>query len=343
MDNTKKYCNIASFLIMAFAIIIVLEFKLVGATITGFLVYSISQTISNKLDSRFQLGKIARTIAIALLILIVSIAVWGLIISILHFFKGSSSDGVSLIVLSVADILDKMRQSLPLFISSHIPTSVDALKMQTVDYLKENSHQLSTFGVDTLHHLARLLIGLVAGAMLSFANFSTADKYKPFSASLISRFSTLRNSFDKVVLAQVKISLINTILTGIYLLGILPLFGIHIPFSKSILVITFVAGMIPVLGNVISNCIMVILSLGVSFHVGVISLVFLIVIHKLEYFLNANIIGQKINSVAWELILAMLIMEVIFGISGVIAAPILYAYIKSELINQNLVGLKVKE
>ena len=88
---------------------------------------------------------------------------------------------------------------------------------------------------------------------------------------------------------------------------------------------------------------MVILSLGVSFHVGVISLVFLIVIHKLEYFLNANIIGQKINSVAWELILAMLIMEVIFGISGVIAAPILYAYIKSELINQNLVGLKVKE
>ena len=82
MDNTKKYCDIASFLIMAFAIIIVLEFKLVGATITGFLVYSISQTISNKLDSRFQLGKIARTIAIALLILIVSIAVWGLIISI---------------------------------------------------------------------------------------------------------------------------------------------------------------------------------------------------------------------------------------------------------------------
>lgn len=339
MENTKKYCDIASFIIIFLAIILVLEFKLVGATITGFLVYSISQNISNKLDDKFKLGKITRTIAIALLILVVSIAIWGLIIGILHFFKSSSSDSAALIVLNVADILDKIKQSLPIFISSHIPDSADALKILIVDYLKDNSHQLSTFGVDTLHHLARLLIGLVAGAMLSFASFSSENDYKPFSASLISRFSTLRNSFDKVVSAQVKISLINTVLTGIYLLGALPLFGIHIPFSKSILVITFVAGLIPVLGNIISNSIMVILSLGVSFNIGIISLVFLIVIHKLEYFLNANIIGQKINAVAWELILAILIMEVIFGISGVIAAPILYAYIKSELINKNLVGL----
>lgn len=340
MSNFKKYCDITSFIVMISAILLVLEFKLVGATITGFLVYSISQTMSDKLNERFRLGNIARTISVAFLIIIVSLGVAGIIIGILHFIKGADGDGVSLIVLNVADILDKMRQSLPVFISSHIPTSVDALKIQAVAYLKDNSHQLSTVGVDTLHHIARLLIGLIVGAMLSFATFHRSEDYKPLSASLIERFSTFRQSFDKVVLAQVKISFINTVLTGVYLLGVLPLFGIHIPFSKSLLAITFLVGMIPVAGNVISNCIMVVLSLGVSFHVGVSSLIFLIVIHKLEYFLNAKIIGKQINSVAWELILAMFVMEVLFGISGVIAAPIIYAYMKNELTRLQLVGKK---
>lgn len=340
MVNTKKYCEIASFIFIIAAILFVLEFKLIGATISGFLVYSICQTISNKLDEKFKLGTIARTISVALLILVVSLGVWGLIIGILHFIKGTGNDGVSLIVLNVADVLDKMRQSLPVFISSHIPPSVDALKIQAVEYLKQNSHQLSTIGVDTLHQLARILIGIVAGAMLSFATFYKSSEYRPLSSALIQRLATLRSSFDKVVSAQVKISLVNTALTAIYLVGIMPLFGIHIPFAKSLILITFVAGMIPVAGNVISNCIMVILSLGVSFKIGVISLVFLVVIHKLEYFLNANIIGNKIKAVAWELILAMLLMEVAFGIAGVIAAPILYAYMKTELLNKKLVGLK---
>jgi predicted PurR-regulated permease PerM len=66
-------------------------------------------------------------------------------------------------------------------------------------------------------------------------------------------------------------------------------------------------------------------------------LVFLIVIHKLEYFLNARIIGKRIESRAWELIAAMLAMEAAFGISGVIAAPIYYAYIKDELVERGVI------
>jgi predicted PurR-regulated permease PerM len=67
------------------------------------------------------------------------------------------------------------------------------------------------------------------------------------------------------------------------------------------------------------------------------SVVFLVVIHKLEYFLNARIIGGRIRAHAWELLIAMFVMEAVFGISGVIAAPIYYAYIKSELTGKNLV------
>jgi predicted PurR-regulated permease PerM len=67
------------------------------------------------------------------------------------------------------------------------------------------------------------------------------------------------------------------------------------------------------------------------------SLLFLVVIHKLEYFLNARIVGSQIRAFAWELLIAMTLMEAAFGIAGVVAAPIYYAYIKSELRDHDLV------
>jgi len=61
------------------------------------------------------------------------------------------------------------------------------------------------------------------------------------------------------------------------------------------------------------------------------------VIHKLEYFVNARVMGGQIHARAWELLLAMLAMDAVFGIPGVIAAPIFYAYLKNELKAQNLI------
>jgi predicted PurR-regulated permease PerM len=80
----------------------------------------------------------------------------------------------------------------------------------------------------------------------------------------------------------------------------------------------------------------VIVGLSYSFGVALASLAFLVVIHKLEYFINARIIGRRIGSHTWELLLAMLVMEAAFGVAGVIAAPIYYAFVKDELANQGL-------
>ena len=53
-----------------------------------------------------------------------------------------------------------------------------------------------------------------------------------------------------------------------------------------------------------------------------------------EYFLNARIVGGEIHARAWELLLAMLLMEAAFGLAGLVAAPVFYAYIKRELLDQ---------
>jgi predicted PurR-regulated permease PerM len=101
--------------------------------------------------------------------------------------------------------------------------------------------------------------------------------------------------------------------------------------------LTFVVGLIPIIGNLLSNTAIVIVCLSNGIPVAIASLVFLIVIHKLEYFLNARIIGSHINARAWEMLIAMLVMEAAFGITGLIAAPIIYAYYKEEMREKGLV------
>ena len=155
--------------------------------------------------------------------------------------------------------------------------------------------------------------------------------------ALIDRVSNLGIAFRRVVFAQVRISLINTFFTAVYLFLVLPAFGVELPLRKSLIAVTFVAGLFPVLGNLISNSVIVIVGLSHSFGVALASLAFLIVIHKLEYFLNAQIIGKRIGSHTWELLVAMLVMEAAFGIGGVIAAPIYYAFIKDELVREGLI------
>jgi predicted PurR-regulated permease PerM len=144
-------------------------------------------------------------------------------------------------------------------------------------------------------------------------------------------------AFRRVVFAQLRISAINTAFTAIYLAVVLPLFGVHLPFTKTMIVVTFIAGLLPVIGNLISNSVIVVVSLTHSPAMAVASLAFLVVIHKLEYFLNARIVGAQISAKAWELLTAMLLMESAFGLAGLAAAPICYAWLKDELSSRGLI------
>lgn len=154
---------------------------------------------------------------------------------------------------------------------------------------------------------------------------------RPLKEALTERIKIFAEVFRKVISAQVKISAINTILTSIYLLIALPLCGIHLPYAKTLVLITFLVGLIPVLGNLISNVLIFLISLTVGFKVAIASIVFLIIIHKMEYYINAKIVGEKIKISIWELLLAMLVMETLFGLMGVALAPVIYGYIKEEL------------
>jgi hypothetical protein len=92
-----------------------------------------------------------------------------------------------------------------------------------------------------------------------------------------------------------------------------------------------------VIGNLMSNTLITIVGMSLSIWVAAAALGYLIVIHKVEYFLNAKIVGGQIRAKAWELLLAMLVFEAAFGLPGVVAGPVYYAYLKSELRRAELV------
>lgn len=229
------------------------------------------------------------------------------------------------------------------------PTNITEIKNYIVTFFKLHTSDLTNISKHGLSALVYILIGIIVGAMLIFHVKVHHNSSKPIEQSnddvnsnlyikkdIINRIKNFKSSFSNVFVAQFKISLIDTILTGVYLYAVLPIFDVNLPFKFTILIIAFIVGLIHVVGNLISNTIIVLISLSVSIKVAISSLIFLVVIHKLEYFLNAKIIGSQINSTAWELLLIMIIFEKIFGIGGIIVAPIYYAYFKQELIDRKI-------
>jgi predicted PurR-regulated permease PerM len=131
--------------------------------------------------------------------------------------------------------------------------------------------------------------------------------------------------------AQLRISAVNTVLSAVYLLVLAPLLGQPVPLAKALVGLTFVAGLIPVVGNLLSNAAILLASLVVSPTLAVLSLIYLVAIHKLEYFLNARLVGGRIEARTYELLAALLLFEALFGLRGVVAAPIYYAWTTAGL------------
>lgn len=232
----------------------------------------------------------------------------------------------------VLTIFDQLHTLLPASIAQHLPESVTAFKELLFGTVKHHAPELQLAGIHTLRGLGYVLIGSIIGAIAAIQVPASAPKDgRPLAMHLRSKFDELMAGFNDVFFAQVRISTINTILTSIYLLGILPAIGYPLPMGWTLVIITFIAGMIPVVGNLISNVIIVLLSLTHGLMISIASLVWLVSIHKLEYFLNAQIIGHKIRASAWELLLFMLLLEATFGIAGLIAGPTIYAQIKRIL------------
>ena len=184
----------------------------------------------------------------------------------------------------------------------------------------------STLLTKEVFHMA---IGVVA-AVLFFVGGKTPE-YEANLFDAVRRETNLRirkfvYSFEKVFGAQIIISSINTVLTATFL------YFIAMPHFAFLTTMTFIIGIVPILGNIITNTVIVITALGISINQAALALLFLVVIHKLEYFLNSKIMGSSVNLPMWQMLIAILIGNTIMGIPGIMLSPAILHYIKTELL-----------
>jgi predicted PurR-regulated permease PerM len=95
-------------------------------------------------------------------------------------------------------------------------------------------------------------------------------------------------------------------------------------------VTTFLCGLLPIVGNVISNTLIVFVGFTISPRMALLALIFLMVIHKLEYFLNSKIVGDRIKNPMWLTLIGLVLGEKLMGVPGMILAPVVLHYIKVE-------------
>ncbi len=131
---------------------------------------------------------------------------------------------------------------------------------------------------------------------------------------------------------------LQPLLTAIFLLFLLPLWDLRLPYTPALITLTFVAGLVPIVGNLLCNAVITMVGLSVSPLAAIACLIFLIVIHKAEYVINAKVVGSRTHMAVWELLAVMFVAEAVFGPAGLVAAPLFYAYLKKELQAEQLVS-----
>jgi predicted PurR-regulated permease PerM len=125
--------------------------------------------------------------------------------------------------------------------------------------------------------------------------------------------------------AQMLISAINTFFTAGFLIWN------DYPFVTVVIGLTFLFGMLPIVGNLLSNTLIVGIGLTISPHMAFAALMFLVILHKGEYFLNSKIIGNRIRNPMWLTLLGLVIGEKLMGIPGMILAPVILHFVKVEV------------
>ncbi|BAL24002.1 AI-2E family transporter [Azoarcus sp. KH32C] len=332
---TERHCLLAAWILAGLSLVLVLELHLLPALLTGLLVHELVHLLAPSLQKSFS-NRRGKTAALVLVVGLAVIIVAAIGIGTVAFFRGDTGSLAGLLN-RMAVIIEGVRESVPPWVVDHIPNGVIAIREMITGWLREHASEVGNLGKEAGRVIAHVLIGLIIGAIVSLHELQAGREFAPLARALAERTQRLASSFRRVVFAQVKISALNAFFTALYLAVALPLFGAHLPLVKTMIAVTFVVGLLPIIGNLISNTVIVVVSLAHSPQIALASLAFLISVHKLEYFLNARIVGTEIRARAWELLLAMLVMESAFGLPGVIAAPIFYAYLKDELRSRGLV------
>lgn len=178
----------------------------------------------------------------------------------------------------------------------------------------------------------QIIIGLIATVLKFITRDDPALAKMPpesFEADFLrecrERTALFSASFERVMSAQLSIAAINAAISGVFL------FSMHIPFRTFLTLAAFFCGLVPIAGNIASNSLIVAAALTHSDRLAVAALIFLIVMHKLQYVISGRVLGARLEIPTWLTLAGMLVGQTLMGGAGIILAPTLVFYLREEL------------
>jgi predicted PurR-regulated permease PerM len=271
----------------------------------------------------------------------------GRLLSVLLFviFVGAVGYGLGFFIRHTVKALPEIaNKAIPTIIETarhyqvELPFSdYESLKANTIEEVTSQARYLGSFakvarGAGT--EIVLLIVGMVVAVGIFLdprlehrpheRDAAAENLYSASCDQIKRRFTNFYRSFSTVMGAQIIISAINTLLTAGFVLIV------GLPYHLVVIGVTFLCGLLPVIGNLVSNTIIVGIGFTISPKMALIALTYLVVIHKLEYFLNSKIVGDRIRNPLWLTLLGLVLGERLMGIPGMILAPVVLHYIKTE-------------
>ncbi|WP_394850593.1 AI-2E family transporter [Pendulispora brunnea] len=192
-------------------------------------------------------------------------------------------------------------------------TDTDALVEQGKHYAGSALHYVSQVG----HIVAYTLIGFIFAVVFHLererlAEFRGSVDPKSFLGTLLRWCAHAADAVSLTIQLQLVVAACNTLLT----LPLLLLLGI--PHVAMLMVLIFVSGLVPVIGNLVSGAVLVFFAYQAKHWLGVglmVSLTFLL--HKIEsYYLNPHLTARHVPLPGFVLVVSLVIFEHLFGFAG---------------------------
>jgi len=272
----------------------------------------------------------SKALTLTLFIAVIVIAFWGFVVFLRHTTGKEGREGL----LKIVETALPRAMSFAEQNGIQLPfDDMDSLKSLTVARIRGQVKYLGNYAKVASKEFVFLLIGVVVAGSLFLNPAMDLEKgrhrlrnnlYTLTTDEIVKRFQSFYMSFETVMGAQIIIALINTAATAIFTMAT------SLPHAPIVIGVTFLCGMLPIIGNIISNSIITLIAFTVSPEKAITALIFLIVLHKLEYFLNSKIIGTRINNPVWLTLLGLVLAERLMGVPGIVLAPVILHFIKVE-------------
>lgn len=310
----------ASYALFILALVGVARYELGPCLLAGLVSYMILDLTERRLRAGGVRRLAARGVALAVFAILSTALAW-IFVEFLRVGLARLPDLLDTVLPRLVSIFEQYGLTMP------VDNALE-LRDLIVSSAKENASSVGkTSGL-----LTRGFFQIIAGVFVAVMRFLTppaseadGSVFKALSAEFSARVALFVRSFERVVGAQVTISVVNTVLTAAFL------WAMDFPFRTFLTLTTFVCGMVPIAGNILSNTIIVTAGLTVSVKTAMFGLAYLVLIHKLEYVLNSRIVGGSINAPMWMTLLGLVLGEAAMGVPGVLLAPALLHYAREEL------------